>query len=119
MGLLNRNQILAADDLPFEDVEVPEWGGTVRARTMTGFERDAWEAGITVVKDGKSTVDPTNFRAKLVAITVVDEEGNRLFSDSDAFDLGKKNGAALDRVYSVSRRLNGITSEDEKELEKN
>jgi hypothetical protein len=119
MGLLNKDQILAADDLPYEDVEIPEWGGTVRIRTMTGAERDAWEAGITVVKGGKSIVDPTNFRAKLVVITVVDDEGNRIFSDGDAPALGRKNGAALDRAYSVSRRLNGITSEDEKELAKN
>ena len=30
MKLLTGAAILAANDLPHEDVEVPEWGGTVR-----------------------------------------------------------------------------------------
>ena len=39
-GLLSKEQILAAEDLPHKDVPVPEWKGTVRVRALTGFERD-------------------------------------------------------------------------------
>jgi hypothetical protein len=60
-----------------------------------------------------------NIRAKLVALTVVDEEGNRIFSDSDASALGKKSAAALDRVFEVAQRLSGLRPEDVEELSKN
>ena len=41
---LNREAILAAEDLPRELVEVPEWGGAVYVRALTGAERDQFEA---------------------------------------------------------------------------
>jgi len=89
MKLLTRDAILQAQDLPTQDVEVPEWGGTVRVRALTGAERDAFEQSI-VEQRGKSTrMNLQNVRAKLVALTVVDENGNRIFSDADAKLLGQ------------------------------
>ena len=41
MTLLSKSAILCANDLQTEDVDVPEWGGTVRVRSFTGRERDA------------------------------------------------------------------------------
>ena len=43
---LTRDAILQATDLTFEDVAVPEWGGVVRVRGLTGTERDAFEASV-------------------------------------------------------------------------
>jgi hypothetical protein len=57
-----------------------------------------------------------NIRAKLVALTVVDEDGNRIFSDEDAEALGKKSAAALDRIFAVAQRLSGLRPEDVEEL---
>ena len=42
--LLTRDLILKADDIQTREVEVPEWGGTVLIRALTGTERDAYEA---------------------------------------------------------------------------
>ena len=41
--MLTQEQIRAASDLKTEEVYVPEWGGSVLMRGMTGTERDAWE----------------------------------------------------------------------------
>ena len=38
--LLNKEQIQSVSDLETQDVEVPEWGGTVRLKSLTGAERD-------------------------------------------------------------------------------
>ena len=46
MTYLSRDTILQREDIKTEDVEVPEWGGTVRVRGMSGVERDAFEAGL-------------------------------------------------------------------------
>ena len=126
--LLSREEILGANDLPTEDVEVPEWGGSVRVRTLTGTERDEFESSIITmkkVKKGKRTVTESspnlrNIRAKLVARSIVKEDGALMFPNSeDVFVLGEKSAAALDRVYEVSARLSKITDEDIEELEKN
>jgi len=119
LKLLTRDAILQAEDLPTEDIEVEEWGGAVRVRALTGAERDAFEQSI-VEQRGKSTrMNLRNIRAKLVALTVVDADGKRLFSDKDAELLGKKSAAALDRVFEVAQRLSGLSSEDMEELSGN
>jgi hypothetical protein len=119
MGLLSKQEILLSQDLKTEDVEVAEWGGTVRVRTLTGKERDAFEASLTTGEGKKRKPDLTNIRAKLVAMCIVDEGGAREFEDSEIAALGAKSAAALDRVFSVCQRLNGLSTADVEELEKN
>lgn len=116
MPYLTREQILQADDLLLEDVEVPEWDGTVRVRGLTGAERDAFESEIVQLKGKKASLNTQNFRAKLVARSVVDEDGQRLFSDRDAQVLGQKSAAALQRVFEVAQRLSGLSETDVEEL---
>lgn len=116
MALLSKDQILAAEDLVTEDVEVPEWGGTVRVRMMTGAERDSFEDSLTQTKGKNVKTNLANLRARLVARTVVDEDGKRLFTDAEAGVLGQKSAAALDRVFEAARKLNGMTEKDVEEL---
>jgi hypothetical protein len=114
-----RDQILSADDLPVREIEVPEWGFWVRVKTLTGEERDAFEAAI-VKRNGRNvTQNLANIRARLVANTVVDEAGARLFKFSDIEALGKKSALALDRVFGVASELSGLNPEDVEELAKN
>ncbi len=103
MKILSKDAILAADDLPREAVSVPEWGGEVLVRTMSGTDRDAFEASL-LEKEGRME----NVRARLVALTLCDTQGDRLFDDSEIAALGRKSARALDRVFSVAQRLNGI-----------
>ena len=118
--MLTRDAILAASDLPRELVEVPEWGGSVYVATMTGTERDAFEAAILDLKRrGAAKVNLENVRAKLLVRVLVDEAGNRLFSDADAEVLGRKSAAALDRLWAVAQRLNAMTDRDVEDLRKN
>ena len=119
MSLLSKTAILAVQDLQTEDVEVPEWGGAVRVRSFTGRERDAFEASM-VRGDGRDRkVDLTNMRARLVGLTVIDETGQRLFTDEEVDLLGAKSGAALDRVFAVAQKLNSLSGADVEELSKN
>lgn len=123
MGYLSREAILAAPDLTFEDVAVPEWGGTVRLRGLTGAERDQYEAEFlridTSGRKVKYDMELGNARARLVALSVVDGQGQRLFDERDVEALGRKSGAALDRVYAAAKRLSGLSEEDMEELQKN
>lgn len=116
--VLTKEQILGADDIKTETVSVPEWGGDVLVRGLSGVERDAYEMAV-YRPDGKLTSSPRNIRSQLVARSVVDENGKRVFTSLDAEQLGKKSGAALDRVFEVAARLSGIRKEDIEEIAKN
>lgn len=118
MAVLNRAQILAPRELESETVSVPEWGGDVIVRALTGAERDQFEAGF--VKEGGRQGEMTleNTRARLVALSVVDEHGQRLFSTDDIEMLGAQPAAALDRVFFVARRLSRLSNEDLAQLVK-
>jgi hypothetical protein len=111
--VLSRDSILEADDLPRESIEVPEWGGMIYVRTMTGTERDAFESTLVEGEGMNRKQSLANFRARLVAITATDEKGVRLFSDDDATRLGMKSSLAISRIFNVAQRLNGIGQEAE------
>jgi len=115
--LLSRDTILAVEDLEVEDLEVPEWKGTVRVRALTGAERDDYEASMHQQRGKNNYVrNLANVRAKLVVRCVVDEDGKRIFTDQDANALGKKSAAALDRIFEVAARLSRLSEEDVEEL---
>ena len=70
---LSRDDILKAADNEPEEIDVPEWGGSVLVRGMTGRERDAFELSMLQPgRGGRRVVDPANVRAKLVARCCVD-----------------------------------------------
>ncbi|GAA1015902.1 hypothetical protein Aple_010770 [Acrocarpospora pleiomorpha] len=113
-ALLTAGQIMATDDRAYEDVPVPEWGGTVRVRSLTGTERDRFEQSLV----GKNNqLRNENFRAKLAQLTLVDELGQLLFSKDQISALGRKSSAALARVVEVASKLSGLSEDDLEELE--
>ena len=114
--MLTKEQILAADDLRTEEVEVPEWNGSVFVRTLTGTDRDAFEQSVV---QGVDKMDLANVRARMAVLCMADEEGKRLFEDSDAKALGAKSSLALGRIFTAAQKLNGMTDSDTEELAKN
>lgn len=116
MKLLSRDAILSAADLVYEDVEVPEWGGVVRVKALSGRERDKYEASVTERKGKKTSFNLANLRARLVQLATVDEEGKPLFNPRDIEALGKKSAAALDRVFGKALEMAGMTDEDLEEM---
>lgn len=118
--ILSAAEILAADDRPSEIVECPEWGGSVRVATMTGTERDEFEAEVYAGADsGKSALE-RHVRALLVAYCAVDAEGQRLFADrAETEALGRKSFKPIRRIAEVAMRLNALTESSVEELEKN
>lgn len=114
MSLLTKDQILNADDLPTKEIEVPQWGGNVLIRTMTAFERDRFEK--KMFGDGDKKNRPDNIRATLASLAIVDESGDRMFTDKDIVALGKKSAAALDRVFAEIQKLNAVSDKDVEEM---
>jgi len=113
MAFLTREMIEKASELKTKVVTVPEWGGDVLIRELTGTERDAYEASLMADKrGGKPKVE--NLRARLVGRCMVDGATmQRLYSDQEVLVLGNKSAAVLDRLFDVCRELSGMTTEEE------
>ncbi|MFJ4828391.1 hypothetical protein ACIP79_00395 [Streptomyces sp. NPDC088747] len=123
--LLSREAILAADDLATEDVPVPEWAPAgaknpdeyeVRLRTLTGTERDRFEQFMAEGQNGKRKQNLDNFRARMITLCAVDEQGQRIFNSADIKALGTKSSAALARLFNKCQEMNGFTEKDVEEL---
>lgn len=115
--ILGRDAILAAQDAVTETIDVPEWGGAVIVKAMTGEQRDAFESAILKDKnDPAKGVEMRDFRARFVARVVVDDKGTRLFTDEDVKALSRKSARVLDRLYDVGARLAGMRKEDAERL---
>ena len=114
--ILGRDDIVAADDLRTESVPVPEWGGAVIVSEMTSGDRDRWESELVdIKKDGGRE----NATAWLLSYCLVDADGNRLFGKDDIPALAKKSALALNRVYRVAARINGLTAAELEQAEGN
>lgn len=117
--LLSREAILGqaeAGEL-HEDIPVPEWGGKVRVKALSGIERDRYERSILEEKkSGRFKTRLEGARAKLVVAAAIDAKGERLFSQADVEALGRKSAAALNRVWEAAARLAGMKEEDLDEL---
>ena len=114
--LLSASDILGADDLAHERVDVPEWGGHVFVKTLTAGERDAFEASMFKGRGKDRVENLENLRARLCALTLCDEAGVRLFDAADVARLTAKSAKALDRVFDRAQRLNGMGAADIEEM---
>lgn len=110
---LNKEMILKAEDRKTKEVDVPEWGGTVFVRMMSGNERDSFDQQV----EGKYSA--SGVRAKLLVRCLVDETGNRLFTDDEFDSLGEKSAKVISRLSDEALELNRVTKGDVDELAKN
>lgn len=119
---LGRDAILAADDLDYQDVDVPEWGGTVRVRSLTVHQRD--QLAMTVVSfDDSIRASRANgdaelklnrdglaeLKAQIVVWTACDGDGQRLFSQKDLAAVGEKSPDVIDRLSDTALEISGVT----------
>jgi len=109
--MLTKEQIWAADDLKSIDVNVSQWGGAIRVRTMTGKERQVFQK--KAQKDGEPVGD---FLERLIVACAVDKDGKPLFAPEDIKALSEKSSAALETVFKVAAELNGLTSESVEDI---
>lgn len=104
-----------------EVVDVPEFGAdaAVLVKALNGQERDLFEVTLFVGEGKDRKANMVNARARLCSLAIVDEEGNNMFTFEEAEALGKKNAAALDRIYEVASELCGFSESARKQLQKN
>jgi hypothetical protein len=116
MPLLTKQQIIDADDLETVEVEVPEWGGSVLVRPLTAKQRGQFTATLVDQRQGGRTLRLQDIQIRLCGLSIVDQDGKRMFSDTELAILGGKSSAALQHVFEVAQRLSGLSEEQVEEL---
>lgn len=113
--MLSKKDILTAEDIQKELVQVPEWGGEVMVHGLTCGEKDQYEQSL--VTDGK--VDLKGATATLVALCVRDEKGCQIFSPLDVSSLVNKASRPMERISKVAQKLSGMGKNDLEDMVKN
>jgi len=110
---LTRDEILALQDRKTAVVHVPEWDCDVRIMEMSAGDREAYERMVLRMNEQSNKVEPdiSNLRAKMVAISVVDEEGRRVFTNEDVEALSRKHHEAIRFLFNKAMSLNRIEEE--------
>ncbi len=106
---LSKAKILAANDNKLETVSVPEWGGDVCIKVLTGTDRDSFE-------EAYSDQKMKNFRSRFLVLTLCDDSGERLFTEKEVDELGKKSAVVLARLFDRAWSLNAFRNEDVEQL---
>jgi len=115
--VLGRDAILEIDDRSRIPLPVPEWGGLIYVRMVSGGERDKFEASMRTV-DGRAR-NLVDFRARFAVLVASDADGNALFTAADIPALTAKSSSALERILLAGMKLNRWTEQDIADLEKN
>lgn len=109
MKALSRDDILKSEDLGSQRVEIPEWGGYAFIRVMTDEDRDGWDEWLWANKEASASSGGSPMlgaRRELVARTLVDEHGKRLFANST--ELKGKSAKVIDRLFDIASELNAL-----------
>lgn len=106
-----------AQDIPYKDVEVPEWplpdGSPIelRIRGLNGRERDRYEAQMATFRstsDGEMRMDIlANRNARLLAQCLYDPETDELLPIG-VDDLAAKSGEVITRLAQIALNLSGL-----------
>lgn len=114
---LTAELILAAQDIVVKPVDVPEWGGRVYVRGLSGTAKERYLDSLRVIEGrGRKQNIKVNLieaGAKLLVETLCDKQGTLLFTRFQIDALGKKSSKALQRCIDAASELNGLADDSE------
>lgn len=113
MTHLTKEDFLSYDDMGIKEVKlnIPGIKGKFYVRAVTADEKDRLEQEIER--------NPRHVRAKYVALSVCDKDGNRIFDDADVINLSKKSLKLIQPLFHAVIEANSITQEEIEEMAKN
>ena len=108
MAVLSRDQIFSKPDIETDEVDVPEWGGTVRIRSITA----AQQKEIAKIQNNTARSETDRYargRLQMVVFGCVDKEGSPLFTEDDFAALEERNPGVLNRLSDAIGRISGLS----------
>jgi hypothetical protein len=117
---LTREQILSNKSFRSKTIEIPEWGGEVRLKAMSGADREAMESVVSEDVGGKLQIKKgVSYMAEMLLRTWCDDDGNLLFKPDEINLIQEKDSVILARIFKVAAEVNGLSGDEEKVIEKN
>ena len=119
--LLTKEMLLGIKDTKIETVTVKEWDCDVNLKKLSGGERDIYESWIYKKSNGKTLTDSKDIKAKLIAMCLVDADGNKLLDADKREDLdmlNAKSASALNFIFEKCSEINGMGNDGVDEAKK-
>lgn len=114
-----REKILQAKDLKNKKIKISEWGVDVYLKAFSGADRIAFQDKIGPLLESKKSSDYMAAMIHLLLITVVDEVGKPVFTETDFDSLQGKSNAILERLAQEAMAINGLSKEADDQAAKN
>ena len=104
--VLSINDILAAEDTDYKEVEV--WGGLVRVGSLTAGD---------LLEFVEANEGPAKRTAglRLIIKSIVDIDGNRIGKDTDLQGLKTRNSKQIEKLTHEILKLNGLGKKAQEE----
>lgn len=117
MAILSKSDILNVNDREYVDMDVSEWGGTVRIYVMSLRERMVLENLVSPKKNKKDqkTESISDHQEKimyLLRICLKDNEGNNMFDEKEISKLLDKDSKVVYRIFEKCIEVNHLGSAD-------
>jgi hypothetical protein len=115
---MNREELLALDDLATDTFDCPKWG-EVTIREMNGEQREELETLIRAAQSAKPIpgANKKSVRATAAVFSMINKDtGEYIFKVDDVPALAKKSGVALDKVLEHVLPLNAMSKEEAKAI---
>ncbi len=120
MTIANREALLKLCKRRYATVDIPERNITVRIQSLSENEKSQYETCL-IAKNGKGIMrerlqDATR---RLLALCIVDDNGNRIFTDGDLSELANLDAFVSSRIYDACQEHCGFNKGDIDETVKN
>ena len=114
MGYItNANEILAKDDFTYAEIDVPEWGGTLRLRSLSGVQRT-----IITARAQKNKITADGLYEQMVIMAAVDEDGKPIFEERQHLEMLKmRNSSVTKRIGEKVMEISGFKPDAESDTE--
>lgn len=108
---LTADEIFAADDRDFADVEVPEWKGWIRLRSLSA------EEALKFMEQLQDPKTKNQGMVRIIQLCATDESGKLLFAGVDSLQkLRLKNVKVFKKLQDEAMRLIGFADETPLEI---
>lgn len=113
MTIANRTALLKLCERRYIDLELADAGITVRIQSLSEKEKSTYETRL-IAKSGRGILrerlqDATR---RLIALCLVDENNDRVFSDSDVNQIGEMDSFVSSRIYDACQEHCGFNKGD-------
>lgn len=113
MTILTLDQIKQAKDVQREEIDIPQWGGSVVVQGVNVI--DGMALLKQMQKEGSEEIDPEKAMLYSIIVGVVEPK----FTESDVEWLKTKSMAATSKITEAFMRLSGFETKAVKDARKN